>query len=725
MTRSIKQRVKDRLLRLGPNHVAVRAALSLHARKSGYRLSFDVDTITIASGTDCMVLRKGHLHLVPIMLECYREFFDSIEAEVSDSHRTLNFSKPGLHRYKRSGIEFYFPGIPEDDSISGYTHRYKPREGDLVFDVGAHAGMTAYFLAKMVGPSGRVIAFEPEETNYAYLLRNIDRHGMKNVVPVKLAMDATTGSAVFNADGTMAAGLVRHLTYPDTGTHTTVDTISLVDACRRFGTPSFVKMDIEGAELAVIESSLEFLSRNPLHLAFDSYHRMPNGEYTWTHLEDSLRSIGYATASSPEFGQMFTWADDPESETTPASTRPAAGVSRREVISGAAVGLLLVSSETACSYRANSKVAFASIGMGRRGCYVATHMAKNADAHLAAICDIYPDRIENARHAVPGGDRVKAYKDFNELLAHPGIDAVLIATPVFLHPLHFEAAVKARKHIYCEKPAAASVAGVKHMMAAAASADPSKTIQFGFQQRFSPEYLRAESLLRKGKIGEVRLMMSYWILANMLMAGFAEKLPPEDEKIRRWEFYRATSGCPIVEQDCHGVDAMNWFAGNHPVKAVGTGGLRYPLAYGDWTSDHHNITYYYPGGIEGHLISVKERHVVSYRDVREQFIGSEGVLETSRSYYKRYGDGQGTSLKTADDLRDRSLVERGDSKREITIDAVEAFFKSIIDQKPLHTTREAAESTLTSLLGRMAYETGREVTWGELLDSEQLPYAES
>jgi predicted dehydrogenase len=204
----------------------------------------------------------------------------------------------------------------------------------------------------------------------------------------------------------------------------------------------------------------------------------------------------------------------------------------------------------------------------------------------------------------------------------------------------------------------------------------------------------------------------------MLSQRFAEKLPWEQEKVRRWEFYRETSGCPIVEQDCHGVDIMNWFAGNHPTKALGTGGLRYPLLWGDWTSDHHTITYYYPGNVEGRLISVKERHAVAYRDVREQFFGSEGVIETARTYYKRFGSGKGSEVSTDDDLRDRSLVERRDSKREITIDAVESFFHAIVNQKPQNTVKAALESTLTSLLGRMAYESKCEVNWEDLLASE-------
>ncbi|MBI3695345.1 MAG: Gfo/Idh/MocA family oxidoreductase, partial [Acidobacteria bacterium] len=271
-------------------------------------------------------------------------------------------------------------------------------------------------------------------------------------------------------------------------------------------------------------------------------------------------------------------------------------LTRRDALAAAAVNLLMVKSETAFGSPANSAVSFGIIGAGGRGRYVGSHMARDPRSRLAAVCDIFPDRIDLAKTQVPAASQARVYKDYHELLAQPDIDAVLIATPVFLHPEHFEAAVKARKHIYCEKPAGADVAGVKRLMRAAETADPSKTIQFGFQQRFSPEYLAAEKILRSGKIGQMTLMTSYWVLGGTPPRDFKSPYPPEDQKIRHWGLWMEYSGGAIVEQDCHGVDVLNWFAQAHPLKAAGTGGLRYKLAYGDWTSDHHNITYSYPGG---------------------------------------------------------------------------------------------------------------------------------
>lgn len=375
----------------------------------------------------------------------------------------------------------------------------------------------------------------------------------------------------------------------------------------------------------------------------------------------------------------------------------------------AAAGLMIVKPESVRGSQANSAMSLGLIGCGNRGMYVSGIFAKNEFARVAAICDIYDDKIEAAQKKYSGA---QVFKDHKELL-NSGVDAVLIATPAYLHPEHFEAAVEANKHIYCEKPAGADVAGVKRLMRAGERADPSKSIQFGFQQRYSREYLTAEKLLRTGKLGVMKMMTSFWILGNEPPTGFKSPYPVKDRKIRHWGRWMELSGGAIVEQDCHGVDTLNWFAEAHPEKALGQGGLRYPVHYGDWTSDHHNICYTYPKGIQGWLLSIK--FTAGYRDVREQFYGSKGMVETARTYYKWHGPIKTSPLKNADDLRDRSLIERGDSKREITIDAVEFFYTSIIDGTPHNMARDAAESTLTSILGRMAYEFKREVTWAEMM----------
>jgi predicted dehydrogenase len=255
-------------------------------------------------------------------------------------------------------------------------------------------------------------------------------------------------------------------------------------------------------------------------------------------------------------------------------------------------------------------------------------------------------------------------------------------------------------------------------MAAGKKADPAKVVQFGFQQRFSPEYLAARALVEAGELGEPRMMFSYWVLggAPRLTPPASPPYPNETDanrRIRAWTSWRSLSGGDIVECDCHGLDTLNWFANAHPVKALGQGGLRYPLYYGDITSDYYNIIFSYPNGVTGSLISA--RKVAGFRDVREQFFGAKGLLETARTYYKLHGPIAAARLKNDDLLDDTSMIRKVPSKREITIDAVAAFFSAILDRTPRNMAEQAGISTLTSILGRMAYEEQREVTWDEMM----------
>ena len=117
----------------------------------------------------------------------------------------------------------------------------------------------------------------------------------------------------------------------------------------------------------------------------------------------------------------------------------------------------------------NSAIKVGLIGAGNRGAYTGTAIAKDPRVKVVAICDVVEGAITAARKRI-GNPDAKGYTDFREVLASD-VDAVMIATPVYLHPEHFEAAVKSGKHIYMEKPAGLDVAGCKRVMRAADSAD--------------------------------------------------------------------------------------------------------------------------------------------------------------------------------------------------------------------------------------------------------------
>lgn len=306
------QNVKDWLVGLGPEHSLVQLALKVHGQRRGFRLRFHDGKIFISKGNRILVLRERDYTLVPATLECIEMFFETVEGRSTAEGLTLDFSAPGMHRYRRWDVDLAFPGIPEDDSIDAYTHKFKPREGMVVLDVGAHAGLTTYFFAKMVGETGHVYAFEPDHVSRTYLVENVRRMNLQNVTVLDMAVGDRCGEALFNMDGSMSAGLVDHLVYPNTGEKKPVQVTTIEAFARQLSRPiDYIKMDIEGAELGVIEASLDFLKNTPIHFAFDSYHRTSDGSLTCHGLERLFTQIEYSVESSPQFGQMFTWASPP------------------------------------------------------------------------------------------------------------------------------------------------------------------------------------------------------------------------------------------------------------------------------------------------------------------------------------------------------------------------------------------------------------------------------
>lgn len=369
--------------------------------------------------------------------------------------------------------------------------------------------------------------------------------------------------------------------------------------------------------------------------------------------------------------------------------------SRRSVMRQAAALLPLAAVRGSA---ANSAVSVGLLGTGNRGPYVAGALARNTTARVTALCDLFPEKMERAKSAI-GAPNAKTYQDFREMLASD-IDAVIIATPVYLHPEHFEAAVKAGKHIYIEKPAAADVEGCKRVMRWADSADRKLNITFGFQRRYGQVYQKARRLVASGAIGPIRLAHAHFIKSGG-PTGNVEQAPrpvTEREKVASWYGWKHLSGDLIVENNVHVIDVLNWFLDGHPKSAVGSGGSTLPKR-GDMR-DHNFVAYEYDKGVQGQL-SGTTLAPRNYRHVVEQFYGELGMVETSEIHWRHF---QGS---------EKDVTEK--APRNITIDAVSEFVARIAEGRPENTGARGAESTLTAILGRMAMDARREVTWDEMM----------
>ncbi len=143
------------------------------------------------------------------------------------------------------------------------------KPGDAALDVGANIGLYALHMANSVGPDGRVMAFEPEPSNFALLKHNVTANGFENVDLRRLAASDEAGEAslAVNAEN---LGMHRLIEGADAGETVSVETapIDTLVKDRAWATRvRFAKIDVEGHELSVLKGMSTLLDRNPeLHL---------------------------------------------------------------------------------------------------------------------------------------------------------------------------------------------------------------------------------------------------------------------------------------------------------------------------------------------------------------------------------------------------------------------------------------------------------------------------
>lgn len=170
--------------------------------------------------------------------------------------------------------------------------------------------------------------------------------------------------------------------------------------------------------------------------------------------------------------------------------------------------------------------------------------------------------------AVTGGTRapslaaewgVAAVADVPALLAHPGVDAVIITSPHTAHVAQALAAAAAGKHVYLEKPMAISVAECDAIIAACEAAGVQLTVNFVTRFRHAP--VAAKRLVDEGAIGAIRMvqMKGAWtsfLLGDVIDEATGRVIIP----MKRWAFDPA-EGSQFLDWGVHAIDALRWWTG--------------------------------------------------------------------------------------------------------------------------------------------------------------------
>jgi myo-inositol 2-dehydrogenase/D-chiro-inositol 1-dehydrogenase len=396
-------------------------------------------------------------------------------------------------------------------------------------------------------------------------------------------------------------------------------------------------------------------------------------------------------------------------------------VKRREFMAtagkagAAALSATVLRPELLRGTQANAKIKAGLVGCGGRGGWIAKLFEKHGGYEFTAVADYFKDRADEVGAAlgVPDSRRFTGLSGYKRLIAAK-VDAVIIESPPYFHPIQAAAAVDAGAHTYVAKPVAVDVPGCDSIAASGKKATAKKrAFLIDFQTRTHPSFIEALQRVHTGGLGDLLFGEALYHAESPWEEYYSAVLAdPEDPelRLRAWGLDRALSGDMITEQDIHALDVMSWIMGAPPLHALGCGGLKArPKAGTCW--DHFVVYFQYPDKIGVQFSGRQFKGHGTAEGIKNRMFGSKGVLETE------YG---GAVL-----IRGENYYNGGKTPEIYESGAVAniaAFHQAIVEgdfRNP--TVAPSVQSNLITILGRKSAYENRIVTWAELLkDGERL-----
>ena len=222
-------------------------------------------------------------------------------------------------------------------------------------------------------------------------------------------------------------------------------------------------------------------------------------------------------------------------------------------------------------------------------------------------CSLYGVVTRDAAKAAPY--QTRAFPTLEDALEDPAIDAVYVATPVFLHAAQTIEALRAGKHVICEKPMAMTEAEALAMLAAAEHSG--KTFGVAYYRRCYPKIQRAKKLIEAGVIGKP------------VFAELTNHMWFDGSGARGWLFDPAKAGGgPLFDIASHRIDVLNFLFGRPISVAAQLSNVvhRYPV------EDNATVLIEYENGVRG-MVDVRWHSKIRRDECRIR--GTEGEMEMS------------------------------------------------------------------------------------------------
>lgn len=370
----------------------------------------------------------------------------------------------------------------------------------------------------------------------------------------------------------------------------------------------------------------------------------------------------------------------------------------------------------------DNTIQVALVGCGGRGTGAAANaLSTPGPTRLVAMADVFANRLQSslAQLSKQFGEKVQVpperqfvgfdgYKKAMDVL-RPG-DVVLLATPPAFRPLHLEYAVSRGLHVFMEKSFAVDAPGVRRVLKAGKEAEAKNLkIAGGLMMRHYAPLEQAVERIHNGAIGKV---VTCWAYRMHGPVGFAPKSPGMSElahQIRNYSCFTWLNGSFMLDWLIHNLDVCCWVKNAWPAAAQGQGG-RQVRDVPDQLFDHYAVEFIFPDGTK---LFAQGRHQANTWGFFGCVIhGSSGsaVLGEGIPEPRLYREHQARP--------DALLWEYQGPPCNQYQREMDLLFDAIRQDQPYNETERCAYACLVGILGRMAAESGKMITWEEALASE-------
>lgn len=357
------------------------------------------------------------------------------------------------------------------------------------------------------------------------------------------------------------------------------------------------------------------------------------------------------------------------------------------------------------------------VGCGGRGGGAAVNaMSADENVKLTALCEIFPDRLDDARsrlqrslaekYAVDDDHCFSGFDGYKQLMA-TDVDVVLLCTPPHFRPAQLRAAIDAGKHVFCEKPVAVDATGVRSVLETSKLArEKNLSIVSGLCWRYDEGVRETVRRIKDGAIGNVQVIHENFLTQTLWHRGRQPEWSEMEYQLRNWLYFTWLSGDHIVEQHVHSLDKALWLMDdNPPSHCVGLGGrqVRTGEKWGN-IYDHFAVFYEWPNGAKTFAFTRQMRGC--HGDVDDYVVGTKG---------------QAVLLKHSITGENAWAYPRALRRKKPSMYDVEhrELFAGIRSGNLINNGQYMSYSTMLAIMGREACYTGQKITWEDAIKSPQ------